>query len=210
MSLLRSALFYLAEALAWRRLDKRVLAHLQQRVSPTAISPCYWDLWRLYRAVRRRRPRVVWEFGAGWSTWFLAQGLADNGSGRLYSMDADQSWANHAQSLRPPWLKAEIRFAPVTLVDVRGERGWRHSNRPEDTMPDLIYLDGPSGMEECKGCADIPDIENRLEPGCLVIIDGRSGTTAMLRRTLRRRWNSWEEHSPLVSKSVVRMFELVS
>lgn len=210
MSLLRSALFYFAEALAWRRLDKRVLAHVSEHVDPLAIRPQYGDLWRLYSAVRKRRPRVVWEFGAGWSTSFLAQALADNGFGQLYSMDADEGWARHAQTMLPPWLTADVRYAPVTLVDVRGECGWRHANRPDEALPDLIYLDGPSGMKECTGCADIPDIEERLQPGCRIIIDGRTETTAMLRRTLRRNWKSWEELGPLGTKPIQRMFELVA
>lgn len=207
--LFENALFRIREAISWRRLDSGVVGHILTQVDAKAIRPQYTDLWWLYRAVREHAPHVIWEFGAGWSTAFLAQAVADNGFGRVISMDADERWAEHARRLVPPWLQAEIRFAPAAKVEVRGEPAWRHSNRPDDALPQFIYIDGPAGSGECPGFADLVDIEDQLEPGCLVVIDGRPKTSAMLRRTLRRDWRYWEERGPLGVKPIQRKLQLV-
>jgi hypothetical protein len=180
------------------QVSARVLDHAGERAAANAIPPQYVDLLRLTRFVRDRKPSVVWEFGSGWSTQYLAQALADNGAGKLYSLDADELWSSNAQAMLPPWLQAfaELRYVPCTQTQVAGVCSWKYVWRPE-AMPQLIYVDGPAGVKECPGNADLVEIEERLAPGCLIVIDGRRKTAEFLRTQFRRNWRFREDRGPL-------------
>ena len=43
-----------------------------------AKGPDYNDLWFLWNAVRKKNPKVILEFGSGWSTYVIANALAAN------------------------------------------------------------------------------------------------------------------------------------
>src|SRR4051812_28329173 len=96
------------------KVSSKVLEYSAQRAALTAYPPQFADQYRLTVFIRERRPRVVWEYGSGWSTQFLAQALADNGDGMLYSMEADEFWAKNSQAMLPPWLqpRVKLRFVP--------------------------------------------------------------------------------------------------
>ncbi|MBM3506998.1 MAG: class I SAM-dependent methyltransferase [Alphaproteobacteria bacterium] len=179
------------------KVSARVLEHAGARTASKAYPPQFVDLVRLTRFVRERRPSVVWEFGSGWSTQYLAQALADNGAGKLYSLDADAFWSENAQAMLPPWLGpfAEMRHVPCKQMQVQGACAWKYDWRPDD-MPQLIYVDGPAGAKECPGNADLLEIEERLAPGCLIVIDGRAKTAEFLRTKFRREWRYWEDLGP--------------
>lgn len=62
-------------------------------------SLCWGNSW-LYGMVRERKPETVVETGVHWgvSTAFILQALADNGKGRLYSIDlpnVNLDWLNN-------------------------------------------------------------------------------------------------------------------
>lgn len=180
------------------QVNGRVLEHAGRYAGVKAYPPQFIDLVRLTRFVHARKPTVVWELGAGWSTQFLAQALADNDHGRLYSMDAAAEWASHAQAMLPPWLGSwvEIHHSPVSKQDVGGTCAVKYAWRPEP-MPQFIYLDGPAGAKECPGHADLIEIEEQLAPGCFIVIDGRGTTAEFLRRNFRREWRYWQDPGPL-------------
>jgi hypothetical protein len=180
------------------QVNGRVLAHAGTRAGPKAYPPQFIDLVRLVRFVRERRPSVLWELGSGWSTQFLAQALADNGSGHMYSMDAAAEWAANARSMLPPWLEpwVEIHHSAVSKREVGGTCAVKYAWRPE-AMPQFIYVDGPAGAKECPGHADLLDIEPQLAPGCFIVIDGRATTAEFLRTHFRREWRYWHDPGPL-------------
>ena len=79
--------------------------------------------------------------------------------------------------------------------------------------PDLIYLDGPfnySDTGEIRGIStnhqdrvamsgDILAIEHFLQPGTLIIIDGRTANARFLKCNLQRNWGyyhsqEWDQH----------------
>lgn len=95
-----------------------------------AISPDFCDLWILYKTVRSRKPNLILEFGSGYSTIVMASALIENyqensnSSGFLYSLDADQIWANHTKEAIPNQLKnfLEVIYSPVTEIDYNGTK----------------------------------------------------------------------------------------
>lgn len=61
-----------------------------------------YDLANLHRIVRRLRPRVVIEFGCGYSTLAIAHALKTNSekhgrAGRLYVVEAVERWASNVR-----------------------------------------------------------------------------------------------------------------
>ncbi len=180
-----------------RGVDARVLSYAGARTEAKAYPPQFIDLVRLTRFVSERKPAVLWEFGSGWSTQFLAQAVADNGAGRLYSMEAAETWTAHTRAMLPPWLEpwVEIHYAPADRVDRGGACAWKYRYRP-DAIPQFVYVDGPAGAKECPGNADLLEIEDRLAPGCLIVIDGRGSTVDFLRTKFRRPWRYWKDMGP--------------
>jgi hypothetical protein len=75
------------------------------------------------------------------------------------------------------------RPAPVREDD-RDVSGWSHEKLP-DIDPDFIYLDGPALTRERKVAFDVLDLESRLQPGCLVIVDGRGENVRYLEHRLK-------------------------
>lgn len=181
-----------------RLMNPRVEAYARTHANAHAYRPEYYDLYRLVRFVRERKPRVLWEFGSGWSTCFLARAVADNGAGILYSMEADADWCRNTQSMLPPDVQPFVELRHVVPERVMLDSGCasKYPWRPP-AIPQFIYVDGPAGAGKCPGNADILEIEDRLEPGCLIVLDSRQRTTEFLRQTLRRKWRSWEEMGPL-------------
>ena len=183
-----------------RKVDSRVLGHGIARGAADAVPPQFVDLYRLARLVHDRKPAVVWEYGSGWSTHFLAQALADNGTGILYSLETDEAWAANTRGMQPPWLQArtDIRYVACDQVQAgaAGACAWKYRWRPP-ALPQLIYVDGPAGIGECAGNADLIEIELELAPGTLIVLDGRKPTARFLQTAFRRRWRYWEDLGPL-------------
>ena len=158
-----------------------------------AIPPDFADLLFLYRTVRATKPACILEFGSGCSTVIFAQALWENAHevpdapGRLFSLDADHCWAGVTSRSIPRHLDAlcEVRYTPVVEIDYAGERAWRHTAIPQ-VHPDLVYLDGPALTPEVEVAVDLLDLESRLAPTCVVIVDGRWQNTKFLRKHFRR------------------------
>ena len=161
----------------------REFSHARPR---DAIPPDYSDLWFLYREVRRRRPTTVLEFGSGCSTVVLAFALHQNGNGHLWSLDAEAAWAEATTVALPEAVRplVTVVYAPVREDD-RDVRGWSYSNIP-DVDPDFVYLDGPALTPDRKVAFDVLDLQSRLKPGCIVVVDGRGANVRYLEARLTR------------------------
>ncbi len=156
-----------------------------------AFPPDYADLWFLYRTVRRRRPRLVLEFGSGCSTLALALALHENRgeggpAGRLVSIDSDPYWTESTRGALPEGSReyCEILHRPAVETEWNGTPVFRHSDLPQ-LEPDLVYLDGPPLTPERKVAVDVLDLEDRFRPGFLLIVDGRWANAMFLREHLR-------------------------
>ena len=170
-----------------------------------ACPPDYADLWYLYRLVRHRRPACVLEFGAGCSTLVIARALRDNHRAavardpfdnrrrlpKLVSVDSEPQWAEAAWRQLPPDLLpyASVSHVPLVECEHAGVPGfWYHPAGLPDVRPDLVYLDGPALTPTRKVAFNPLDLETRVDPGCLMVVDGRFDQQAFLRAHLRRRW----------------------
>jgi len=175
------------------RLSKKVDLGFLAKRPKHGYAPDFSDFWFLYQAVRRKKPRIILEFGSGGSTVVLAKALYDNNlerpdeKGYLYSIDDQRYWADVTTSIIPSFLSAlcEVRHIPTVEIEYEGMPCLRHAWLP-DVVPDMIYLDGPSFTKVRKIAVDILDIEQKLPPGFLLIIDGRVRNTAFLKTYLSR------------------------
>lgn len=158
------------------------------------MPPSDYDLWLLYRMIRRCKPRTVLEFGVGCSTLVIAEALRRNGYGVLYSVDASKEWLDRLDANIPAALRgiARLQQSGLEIIEWKGERAHRYTDVP-DVTPDLLYLDGPDPR-------DVPDwsggplaadpilMEHKFPVGFRMIVDSRAANCAMLDQHLTRRY----------------------
>ncbi len=166
---------------------RRYLSKLNIRKgSASELPPKAIDLALLHRAIITRRPKVVLEFGVGFSTIIMGQALKQVG-GHLWTVDASKEWLENT--------RAKLTDEPVTLihsaVQVTG-MCHRYVELP-DIVPDMINLDGPDksdipGWDGPPISADVLHYLPRLQPGCLLVIDGRFTNVEYLKSMCGSRW----------------------
>lgn len=177
------------------------------------IPPVQFDLFNLHRIVRTRQPRIVLEFGVGFSTLAIAHALHMNGAGKVFSVDANPQWIENVRRKIPDHLRdyVELRHSDVEVAVVHNELCLRYRNLP-NIVPDFVYLDGPdprdvkgvvdgltytpeypqNGVRQ-EAAADLLLYESSLKRGFFLLIDARYNNMHFLHRNLRRkyrvRWN---------------------
>lgn len=184
----------------------------------TEYPPDYSDLSFLHHAIRRRRPKVVLEFGVGFSTLTMLHALAKNNAesgqngaaARLFVVDGDEYWLkNTQQKISPEYIDlVEFTYSECELTTLDGQVCHLFKHLP-DVVPDFIYLDGPD-PETVKGgvhgltttplspsrknrrgplAADLLLYESALRKGACLVIDQRHLNTRFLRNKFLRRWH---------------------
>ncbi|MFM8927860.1 MAG: hypothetical protein ACKOFA_06700 [Rhodoluna sp.] len=134
----------------------------------------------------------------------------------IHSVDNYESWINQAANSMPSELSdariCHFHLAKVTMGTFCGRICTYYDPLPA-LSPDLIYIDGPdqfSALGDIRGvstrhrdkmpmAADVLTIEHFLEPGTLIIIDGRTANARFLAKNLQRDWAylhvpSWDHH----------------
>lgn len=191
------------------------------------------DLGRLHWLALSRKVVNVLEFGSGYSTAVLAHAMSllhahfqpwaaantriDNPF-HVYSVEEEQRYLETSQArLGPERARfATISRSAVELVTHDSRVATVYSQLP-NINPDFIYLDGPSQFGTTQSLngfsiahrarmpmsADILRFEFFLEPGTLVLVDGRTQNARFLKSYLRRNWAYL--HDP---KGDVHYFEL--
>jgi hypothetical protein len=182
------------------------------------FEPDYSDLCRLHWLILHRAAVNVMEFGSGFSTAVMAHAasilhghfapwadasLRCDQPFHVYTIEEEQRFMDVSQARLGTDL---ARFATISRSSVEmGLHDGRHVTfytRLPNIMPDLIYLDGPSQYAttaEMNGfslasrvrmpmAADLLRVEFFLEPGCLIVIDGRTQNARFLRSYFRRNW----------------------
>lgn len=191
------------------------------------------DLYFLYAFVRETACLAVLEFGSGWSTFALAQGLLENfetladsyavrhpNPFRLMTVDASSEWLQISlQRLTPAQRKlVEPVHSVPRLVEYRGAYATLFDHIPT-FVPDLIYLDGPDPdqvegsiagfhLAETHGlpmAADLLRIEPHLWPGTVIVTDGRTANARFLRDRFVRPWDFY--HDPFGDRCLFRLSE---
>lgn len=182
------------------------------------FEPEYDDLCRLHYITLTRKCINILEFGSGFSTVVLTDALrilhqhfsefaklrfrADKPY-HAYCIEEEQRFLEITNNRLPASLKpfATINRSSVEL-GLHDDRIVTFYTKIPDISPDFIYLDGPSlfgttaeinGFTMNNQCrmpmsADILRFEFFLEPGTLILIDGRTANARFLKCYFKRNW----------------------
>jgi hypothetical protein len=182
------------------------------------FEPEYDDLCRLHYITLTRKCVNILEFGSGFSTVVLTDALrilhqhfaefakihfrADLPF-HVYSVEEEQRFLEITKNRLTTNLQqfASISRSSVELALHDNRIVTFYTNLP-DISPDFIYLDGPSlfgttaeinGITMNNQCrmpmaADILRFEFFLEPGTLILVDGRTANARFLKAYLKRNW----------------------
>jgi hypothetical protein len=189
-------------------------------VDPTYVVPYgieIPDLCRLHWICLNRKSTQVLEFGSGYSTLVFANALSilRNGHGdwaknntrlqepfKLYSVEESPDFAEITKTRLGAYLDlVDLSVRSVSLTEINGRYATLYDTLP-NTIPDLIYLDGPSQYatdESIAGfsindtfrmpmAADLLRIEYFLEPGTVILVDGRTANASFLKNNFQRNW----------------------
>lgn len=156
-----------------------------------SFTPDYVDLWNLYHYIVEEAPDVIWELGSGISTLVMSYALSNVGKGgRLFAVEPDVEWAANTIAAFPPHLRGccDLYYSRGEAYSVKGIKSQRFAELPE-VMPNMVYIDGAPKDSRYKGAENILLIEDQLEPGTVVFIDGRATACQFfLGDFLKRKW----------------------
>ena len=147
---------------------------------------------------------------------YMENNLRRNNLFECHSIDINNSWINECKKKIPDYLYdkgiCKIHLCPLNTGLFNDRLCTYYENIP-NISPDLIYLDAPdqfSPIGEIRGlstkhpdrmpmAADILTIEHFLQPGTLIIVDGRTANARFLKVNLQREWayfhcSEWEQH----------------
>ena len=182
------------------------------------FEPEYDDLCRLHWITLSRKVINILEFGSGYSTVILADAMCilnrhfDEWAQKsirsdypfhVYAVEEEQRFLETTKSRLGSKLQAfaTISHSSVDVLIHDNRIASVYSKLP-NISPDFIYLDGPSQFattQEINGfsfnskarmpmSADIVRVEFFLEPGTLILVDGRTANARFLKSYLRRNW----------------------
>ncbi len=179
-----------------------------------AIGADYNDLIFLYKAVRKRKPEVVLEFGSGWSTYVIGSALAANAmqgvGGFLFSIDHVEEWANVTSDTMPSNLLkyVNVLYSPINEKEYDGVKGWVYSKVP-DIIPNMVFLDGPCLTEERCAALDLLYMEDRFPEDFYLIIDKRHRNAAILKEKFKNKYLYKEHRGPFKGVYYINTFKKV-
>ncbi len=180
---------------AKRQLEHRMSLDFLELRPPDALPPNYVDLLFLYKAVRRRRPLSILEFGSGCSTVVMRQALRHNEEpigGFLCSLESEKRWAGITRKIMPSHLvnMGQVWLSSLATHSCKGEIAFEYTFAKElsGVSPDFIYVDGPALTHGVQVGCDVLGVERWLEKGAFVVVDGRWQTILFLRKHLQRRY----------------------
>ncbi len=194
--------------LKWESIDKNNIIPL-----PAELD----DLIRLHFLVRTRKVRTVLEFGVGKSSFIITDALNKNKNKYFDYVSANlrvkDLFECHSVENNENWLSQCTKnindnhiFKPhlckLKIGDFNSRLCTYYINMP-NIRPDFIYLDGPdqySSEGDLRGlhtrhpdrmpmAADILTIEHFLEPGTMILVDGRTANARFLKCNLQRNWD---------------------
>ena len=212
-----------------------------QKVRNEPIKAEVGDLARIMHITKELKIKTILEFGSGKSTNCLAYQLNENkkkyenivaGSLRtgqawkLFSIETSPVWLENTKSQIKPEFKNIIEFSLCSVVmSTFNDLICTYYQDLPNCRPDLIYLDGPDQFDpnnHIRGIstnhedrmpmsADILSIEYFLEPGCIIIVDGRSANAMMLLNNLQRNWHyeyfkDYDQHFFLLNEAPLGVF----
>jgi len=188
-------------------LEKQGVLTLLKKGDKEEFKISYLKLANLYNLVQTRKPKIILEFGVGFSTIVLAAALKDNNDrykqgGHLYTVDAEQHWLNNTENKIPSELKQYVTFhcSPLKICNLNNQLCSLFESLP-NICPNLILLDGPSpgsvpgnviglsfDMDRPIVAADILLYESSAPLDFLIYVDGRWRNCNFLRNNLKGKY----------------------
>lgn len=199
-------------------LESNEVMEILRAGNPQEIPPRLYDLYVLHREIRRAKPKVVLEFGSGFSTLIIAHALFQNAEeeraakgeiakpGKCWTLDANSAWMENTKQKIPVPLAdfVDIRYCQSSVTILNGQLCHCFDKLP-NINPEFVYLDGPSARDvqgtqyglgftlESGGhrrsiSADLLLLEPALCRNFRMIIDGRYENAVFLRTNLRREY----------------------
>ena len=117
------------------------------------FDPGYLKLANLYKLIKVRKPKVVLEFGVGFSTIVMAAALKNNHDmcnrgGHLYTVDAEKHWLNNTENKIPSELKTYVTFhySPVKIINLNNQLCSCYESLP-NICPNFVFSDGPDPLD---------------------------------------------------------------
>lgn len=187
------------------------------------FEPEFNDLCRLHYLLLNRRVLTALEFGSGFSTVIMAHAMElldseyrnwasentriDNPFS-VHSIEVNKKFIEITESrIKMKGLKKSNIHASKVEVGLHDNRVVTFYSNLPNISPDLIYIDGPTvydSNETINGfalnhkfrmpmSADVLKFEFYLEPGTLILVDGRTANSRFLRSYLRRNWNYFHD-----------------
>jgi Methyltransferase domain len=200
-----------------RYLEKQGVLDFLLRGETEEIAIVHADLARIHRLIKSRKPRVVLEFGVGFSTLVIAHALEQNDKGHLFTVDTSQRWLDNTRAKLGTFsARATLQQSNCMAHEHDGQLVSKYDKLP-NISPDFFYLDGPSPREiigEVRGlnfsineteyrhlvAADILLYESSLLVGAFILVDRRYANVQFLRSNLKRRWKiHWDRVQHQVS-----------
>jgi hypothetical protein len=182
--------------------------------SQAELPPVLCDLAFLHRAVYKKRPKIVLEFGVGFSTLVMAHALKQRHkpssaeSSKIYSVDTSVEWIQNLKQKLPNDLATFVTItqSDAEILESNGQLCHAFQKLP-NVRPDFIYLDGPDpravkgnvrGLEFTMNdgrtrppvSADILFYETTLRRRSIIVVDGRLHNVWFLKNNLKRQWRS--------------------
>lgn len=182
------------------------------------FAPKWADLCRLHWLQLSRKMLNVLELGSGYSTAVLAHGartLHGHFAGwaaanlrletpfHVFSVEEEQRFLEITQARLGEALAPHVTLSrsSVEMILFDERIATVYATLP-NVSPDFIYLDGPSQFATTQTLngfsfssparmpmsADILRFEFFLEPGTLILVDGRTANARFLRHYLKRNW----------------------
>ena len=186
------------------------------------------DLAFLHRAVYKKQPKVVLEFGVGFSTVVMAHALQQRQkspfetSSMIYSVDTSAEWIENMTQKLPEALTPYVTVTQSDAEILQHNGQLCHSfQRLPNVRPDFIYLDGPD-PRDVKGnirgleftmkdgrtrppvSADILFYETTLRRRSIIVVDGRLHNVLFLQNNFKRQWRSG-----IYRDQAITLFELI-
>lgn len=195
-----------------------ILIEKPSKKNKEVYQPNFNDLARLHYLILKRKPFNVLEFGSGYSSLVMSHAMYllykyffdhvknnffINNPFKVYSLEESTFFQKvSSRRIKSPYKdRSKIIQSNVRLDIFNGKFSTFYENLP-NILPDIIYVDGPSPFS-CKDTmdgfsmfdkfrmpmsADILRFEFFLEPGCLVLFDGRSANVRFFRSQTKRSW----------------------
>ena len=197
---------------------RKIIKEPFYRVDPNiveAYAPELDDLCRLHWLITSRHVTTILEFGLGKSTIIFNDALRKNiledradvikklRRTNLYECHSVDNYDQWIQEVKSKNVLDNVHYYKSTLVmGTFQDRACTYYDPLPNVCPDFIYLDGPdqsSPTGDIRGittnhkdrmpmAADILVIEHFLNPGTLIVTDGRTANARFLKANLQRNW----------------------